>query len=215
MPYNKNKLYKALDYWSRDTLNFTFSEKRLGLVSSSHFEYDFSRKIFLMLYSINWPKFIVRFPLLLEILSNMCIIIVYYPGCDVITFEINLFFLIRLWYMTKKSRQKLKYLENEKSFWGETKRIFLHFWRTFNWQKSSQTWECAFNRTQTNKKNLSQHYILIKTTRPLWLTKTCSYYSYETHFLISSFQFGLIFSFGKNNTYTFFTYLIFLFTLFL
>ena len=29
--------------------------------------------------------------------------------------------------MTKKSRQKLKYLENEKSFWGDTKRIFVIF----------------------------------------------------------------------------------------
>ena len=29
--------------------------------------------------------------------------------------------------MTKKSRQKLKYLENERSFWGEIKIIFHHF----------------------------------------------------------------------------------------
>ena len=29
--------------------------------------------------------------------------------------------------MTKKSRQKLKYLENEKSFRGEIKSIFHHF----------------------------------------------------------------------------------------
>ena len=33
-------------------------------------------------------------------------------------------FLIKSFrYMTKKSRQKLKYLENEKSFWGEIKRL--------------------------------------------------------------------------------------------
>ena len=38
-------------------------------------------------------------------------------GCDVINFEINLIFLIKpFFYMTKKSRQKLKYLENDKSF---------------------------------------------------------------------------------------------------
>ena len=30
-------------------------------------------------------------------------------------------------YMTKKSRQKLKYCENEKSFYGQIKNIFLHF----------------------------------------------------------------------------------------
>ena len=29
--------------------------------------------------------------------------------------------------MTKKSRQKLKYLENEKSFWSEIKSIFIIF----------------------------------------------------------------------------------------
>ena len=32
LPYNKNKLYKNLDYWSRDMLNFNFSENGLGLV---------------------------------------------------------------------------------------------------------------------------------------------------------------------------------------
>ena len=46
LPYNKNKLYKTLDYWSRDMLNFNFSEKGLGLVSPPYFVYDFSRKMF-------------------------------------------------------------------------------------------------------------------------------------------------------------------------
>ena len=32
--------------------------------------------------------------------------------------------------MPKKSRQKIKYLENEKSFSDEIKSIFHHFWRT-------------------------------------------------------------------------------------
>ena len=50
---NKNKLFKTLDYWSRDTLNFNFLEKGLGLVSSLHFVYDFSRKVFLVFYSFN------------------------------------------------------------------------------------------------------------------------------------------------------------------
>ena len=47
-------------------LNFNFPEKGVGLVFLLHFVYDFSRKMFLMLYSINLP-------LLLEILGNMCI----------------------------------------------------------------------------------------------------------------------------------------------
>ena len=68
--YNKNKLNKTLDYWSRDILNFNFPEKGLGL-APPHFVYDVSRKMFLMSYSINWPDFIVWFPLILEILGNM------------------------------------------------------------------------------------------------------------------------------------------------
>ena len=62
----------------------------------------------------------------------MCIIIVCYPRCDVRHFGINLIFQIELlFYMTKKSRQKLKYLENEKSFYDEIKSIFHHFLRAF------------------------------------------------------------------------------------
>ena len=70
--YNK-KLHKALDYWFRDMLNFNFWEKSPRLVCPPHFVDNFSRKM-LLLYSINWPNFIVWLPLLLEILGNMCII---------------------------------------------------------------------------------------------------------------------------------------------
>ena len=43
-------------------------------------------------------------------------------------FEINFIFLIEpFFYMTKKSWQELKYLENEKSFWGEIKAFFIIF----------------------------------------------------------------------------------------
>ena len=45
----------------------------LGIVSQPHYVYDFSRKMFLNLYSINWPNFIAWLPLLV----NMCIAIVY------------------------------------------------------------------------------------------------------------------------------------------
>ena len=72
----QNKIYKTLEYWSRDMLNFNFLEKDLGIVSLPHFVYDFSRKVFLMLYSINGPNFIARLRSLLEILVNMCIAIV-------------------------------------------------------------------------------------------------------------------------------------------
>ena len=39
-----------------------------------------------------------------------------FSGFDVMNFEINLIFLIKpMFYMNKKLRQKIKYLENEKS----------------------------------------------------------------------------------------------------
>ena len=61
----------------------------------------FLKKIFLLLYSINWPKFIVWSPLLHEILSNMCTAIVCLPGCAVSNFEINLIFLSKPYFTTK------------------------------------------------------------------------------------------------------------------
>ena len=58
-------------------------------------------------------------------LRNMCIAIACFIGCDVINFEIKLIFLIQPFlHVTKKPRQKFKYLENEKSFPGEIKGIF-------------------------------------------------------------------------------------------
>ena len=76
LPYIRNKLFKTLNYWSRDMFNFDVLGKGLGIVSPGHFIYDFSTKIFLMLYSVNWPNFIVWLPLLLEILGNICVAIV-------------------------------------------------------------------------------------------------------------------------------------------
>ena len=52
----------------------------------------------------------------------MCIAIVCFLGFDVINFEINLNFLMKPFlYMTKKSGQKFKYLEIEKSFCDNSK----------------------------------------------------------------------------------------------
>ena len=88
-------------YWnisrlSCRTLAFTsyaFSKRGLVLVSLPHFLHKFWRKIFILLYSMNWPNFIAWLPLLCEILGNMCIAIVCKPGSDVMNFEVNLIFL--------------------------------------------------------------------------------------------------------------------------
>ena len=66
LAYYIKKLHKILDYWSRDMLNFDFWEKDLGAVSPPHSVHDFLRKILFVLYSNNWPNFIVRLLLLLE-----------------------------------------------------------------------------------------------------------------------------------------------------
>ena len=54
--YSKSKLHNILDYWFKIMFIFHFSEKSLGLVSRPHFVCDFSRKMFLMLHSTNWPN---------------------------------------------------------------------------------------------------------------------------------------------------------------
>ena len=57
-------------------LNSDFSAKGLGLVSSTHFVYDFSTKMFLILYSVSSQKFIVYLALRLEILGNSVLLFV-------------------------------------------------------------------------------------------------------------------------------------------
>ena len=58
-------------------LFFFFKKKRdLELVFLPYFLHNVWRKIFLLIYSINWPSFIVWLSLLREILGNMCTVIV-------------------------------------------------------------------------------------------------------------------------------------------
>ena len=61
-----------------------------------------------MFYSIDRPNFIALLPLFLEILGNMCIVIVYFLVYDAIKFEINFGFLIKPFFsVNKKSIQKV------------------------------------------------------------------------------------------------------------
>ena len=73
LSYSKSKLYKTFDYWSRDMLKSEFLEKDLELISPPHFMCDLSREMLILLYSINWPNFIVWLSLRLQILDNICI----------------------------------------------------------------------------------------------------------------------------------------------
>ena len=117
LKYNRNKFYKTLGYWSRDMLIFDFLEKFLGIVSPTNLVYNFLRKMFLMLYSMNWPNVIVWLLLLLEVLGNVCIAIVCFPRWDVIYFKINLIVIIRLFlFMTNKSHKNLNILRTKRDF---------------------------------------------------------------------------------------------------
>ena len=84
----------------------------LELASLPHFSHNVWRKYFLLLYSFNWPNFIVWLPLLYEIFDNMCIAIVCKPGCDVKNFEIKPIFLIKPFFLhdqkvvTKTKRER-------------------------------------------------------------------------------------------------------------
>ena len=49
--HNKNKKYKMFDW---NLFNFDFLKKSLGIVSPLHFVYDFFRKMYVMLYFVNW-----------------------------------------------------------------------------------------------------------------------------------------------------------------
>ena len=80
-------------------LKFDYLDKDLGIVSPAHLVHDFLAKMFFVLCSTNWPNFIAWLLLLFEILGNMCIAIVYYPGCDVMNFEINFIFLIKPFFL--------------------------------------------------------------------------------------------------------------------
>ena len=78
--------------------NFNFLDKGLGIVSLVHFVYDFWTEMFLMLYSINWPKshFIVFFRYwAICVFWNMDGFI--FVFC--MDFEINFIFLIKLFFL--------------------------------------------------------------------------------------------------------------------
>ena len=92
--YNKSKLYKCSDFWSRDKLDFDFFRKNPDTSFWTTFCVWCSRRMFWMLYSVTWPDSIVWLLLVLEILGNMRIEIICFPVCVVINFEINRSFLI-------------------------------------------------------------------------------------------------------------------------
>ena len=101
-------------------LNFYFLENGLGIASPSHFVYDFSRKMFLMLCSVNWPNCLIAF-------ASWDIGQYLYCNCLLSRlrrhkFEMNLIFPIKPFFFVSK---KFKYLGNKKDFKVKYKAFFI------------------------------------------------------------------------------------------
>ena len=97
-------------------INFSKSKRGLEPISLPHFLDDSWRKIFILLYSFDWPNFIAWLPFLREVLGNMGIVTVFNHTVTSQILKLTLAFKSRrFFYMTKNPRQELKYLENEKN----------------------------------------------------------------------------------------------------
>ena len=109
--YDKNKLCKTSDCWSRDMLNFDFLKKGLEQVSLPHSVDDFSRNTFLMLYSFNYQISLSDDSYFLNIWQSL-----FFIQFVTINFEIHLSFLMKPLSCTIKKSEKHKYLRDEKTF---------------------------------------------------------------------------------------------------
>ena len=132
--------------------NFDFLGKGLEVVSPPHFVYDFSRKMFLILYYINWPNFIVWLSLGHEILDNVYIAISCFPGCDIINFESNFLSNQAFFLHDQKVETKTETSWEQKRFGVKQKPFLIIFKGVSVAKKLSQTWECAFTFNRVNRK---------------------------------------------------------------
>ena len=77
----------------------------------------------IILYSLNWPNFIIWLPLFFAVMSNICIVIVCFPCYDVINFKDELNFLIKpFFFKTKNSGQKILISRDQRELlrWNRT-----------------------------------------------------------------------------------------------
>ena len=90
--YCMSKLRNTQIHWHQGTFQLLlphiklFKKRAVELVYLPYCQHDFWKKIFITLYSINWPNFIIWLPLL-EILDNICILTICSPVDAVINFE--------------------------------------------------------------------------------------------------------------------------------
>ena len=76
---NENKLHEALDYWSRDMLNFDFLEKSQGIISLPHLENEVSKKIIKMVIMLLCLSIVISCLIAFTSwdMANMCIAVVH------------------------------------------------------------------------------------------------------------------------------------------
>ena len=112
-----------------------FLQKGLGIVSPSHFVNDFSRKMFLILYSINWPSLIVWLAFLLEMFGNACIAIVCFPCCDVIILKLILSFYQFVFLHDQKIKTNSEITLERKKLFRWIKKHFSLMLNCYQWAK--------------------------------------------------------------------------------
>ena len=70
-----------------------------------------------------------------EILSNLCIVILCYPGCDVKNFQINVIFLIKPLTVDQKVKAKILISYEWEELLRRNKKHFSSFLKSFYWSK--------------------------------------------------------------------------------
>ena len=104
--------------------------KGLELVPLPHFVYDFSKKKNVSHVMLTNHIFLSNSLYFLRSWAICILQLIFFPGCDVINFEINLSFLIKPFsYITKKVTTNIYKSSEQKSFLGKMKSIFHHLCR--------------------------------------------------------------------------------------
>ena len=127
-------------------LNLDFLQMGLELASPPYFVYNFSRKVFCILYSTNWPNFVVWLPLRFRY-WGICVMQLFVS--KVLTSKILKFtwtFQSGRFSTWPKNQDKIYISRKRKELLRWNKNIFHYFSKFFSCQKLSETWECAFNQ---------------------------------------------------------------------
>ena len=123
----KNSI-KLFDYWSRYT-QFWFFRKGFGNGFSTTFCYDFTREMYLALYSVTWPNWYIGHYLYCKSLK-----LIYFPIKH---------------YMTRIHDKNLSILRTKNPFKTNNKKHFSSFLKGFHMPKLPHSSECTFNSFAT------------------------------------------------------------------